>query len=225
MMSSGKSTGKLRRICRGAHANLRCVRWSCGASGGFAEAEAELGGCFAVTGKAKGAEIVEVALAAALDDGEDVVGVPEGATGGDGLHSVEREAGGAGVATRAPERGVDGDGVGATGLADAPVAGEDLVAEEAGVGPEAVLEDAVVGAESTAAFGEDFKVAPAAKGEAVGSASEGVGLDAAAGERAGKEHDMCDDTSNYDREKVARGVQDAAGVGLRLRFASRAIGR
>ena len=41
-----------------------------------AEAGAELGGGFAVTEKAKGAEVVEVALASAFGYGADVVGVP-----------------------------------------------------------------------------------------------------------------------------------------------------
>ena len=59
---------------------------------------AELGGGFAVAEETEGAEVVEVALAAALGHGPDVVGVPEAAAGGDGLHAVEAEAGGAGRA-------------------------------------------------------------------------------------------------------------------------------
>ena len=45
-------------------------------SGRAAEALAELGGGLAVAGNAECAEIIEVALASAFDDGEDVVGVP-----------------------------------------------------------------------------------------------------------------------------------------------------
>ena len=43
---------------------------------GLAEACAELGGGFAVAEETEGAEVVEVALAAAFGYGADVVGVP-----------------------------------------------------------------------------------------------------------------------------------------------------
>jgi hypothetical protein len=43
---------------------------------GLAEAGAELGGGFAMAEEAEGAEVVEVALAAAFGYGADVVGVP-----------------------------------------------------------------------------------------------------------------------------------------------------
>ena len=163
--------------------------WCWSRSGGAAEggeAEAEVGGGFAVARQAEGAEVIEVALAAAFGYGEDVVGVPEGAAAGDGFEAVEGEAGGAGGASAALEGGVDGDGVGVAGGAAAVVAGEDLVAEIAGVGAEAVLVDAVVGAEGTAAFGEDFELAPAAEGQVVGAAGEERGSEAAAGEGAGE---------------------------------------
>jgi hypothetical protein len=55
------------------------------------------------------------------------------------------------------------------GGADALVAGEDLIAEVAGVGAETPLVDAVVGAEGAAAFGEDFEIAPAAERKIVGA--------------------------------------------------------
>ena len=57
--------------------------------------------------------------------------------------------------------------------ADAAVAGEDLVAEVAGVGAETPLVDAVVGAEGAAASGEDFEITPAAEGEVVGAKGQG----------------------------------------------------
>jgi hypothetical protein len=110
----------------------------------------------------EGAEVVEVALAAAFGYGTDVVGVPEGAAGGDGLHSVEVQAGGSGGATGSFEGVVSGDGVDVAAGADAAVAGEDLVAEVAGVGAETPLVDAVVGTEGAAAFGYDLEVAPTA---------------------------------------------------------------
>jgi hypothetical protein len=117
-----------------------------------------------VAEEAEGAEIVEVALAAAFGYGTDVVGVPEGAADGDGAHTVEAETGGSGRASGSLECCVGGDGVDVAAGADAAVASEDLVAEVAGVGAEAPLVDAVVAAEGAAAFGEDFEVAPAAEG-------------------------------------------------------------
>jgi hypothetical protein len=122
-----------------------------------------------VAEEAEGAEVVEVALAAAFGYGADVVGVPEAAACGDGLHAVEIEAGGAGRAAGSFESVVGGDGVDVTDGADAVVASEDLVAEVAGIGAETPLVDAVVGAEGAAAFGEDFKIAPAAEGQVVGA--------------------------------------------------------
>ena len=121
-----------------------------------------MGSGFAVAEKAERAEVVEVTLAAAFGYGADVVGVPEGAAGGDVLHAVEMQAGGTGSAAGSFERVVGGDGVDVTDSADAVVAGKDLVAEIAGVGAETPLVDAVVAAEGAAAFGEDLEFAPAA---------------------------------------------------------------
>ena len=148
---------------------------------GEAQALAELGGGFAVAEEAEGAEVVEVALAAAFGDWTDVVSVPEAATGCDGLHAVEAEAGGAGWASGSLERVVGGDGVDVADGADAAITGEDLVAEIAGVGAETPLVDAVIGAEGAAALGEDFELAPAAEGKAVFSFRECVAFGAAAG--------------------------------------------
>ena len=102
-----------------------------------------------------------------------------------GFEAVEGEAGEAVGAPGALERGVDGDGVGLAEGTDAPVAGEDLVAEVAGVGAETPLVDAVAGAEGAAAFGEDFEVAPTAEGEVVRAEGKGGALGAASGEGAG----------------------------------------
>jgi hypothetical protein len=79
------------------------------------------------------------------------------------------EAGGVGGAAGSFECVVGGDGVDVADGADAVVAGEDLVAEVAGVCAETPLVDAVVAAEGAAAFGEDFEVAPAAEREIVGA--------------------------------------------------------
>ena len=117
--------------------------------------------------EAEGAEVVEVALAAAFGDGADVVGVPETAAGGDGLHAVEAEAGGSGGTASAFEGVVGGDGVNVADGADAAVAHEDLAAEVAGVGAETPLVNAVVAAEGASALGDDLEFAPTAEGESV----------------------------------------------------------
>jgi hypothetical protein len=142
-----------------------------------AETAAEVGGDFAMAGEAEGTEVVEVALSAAFGDGADVVGVPEGVAGGDGLHAPELEGLSAGDTSAALEGGVGGDGVGVAEDADAAVAGEDLVAEIAGVGAETPLVDAEVGAEGAAALGENLHEAPAAERAAVG-AELGLGFEA-----------------------------------------------
>ena len=155
---------------------------------GLAEACAELCGRFAVAEETEGAEVVEIALAAAFGDGADVVGVPEAAARGDGFHAVEAEAGFAGGVAGSFEGVPGGDGVDAADGADAAVAGEDLVAEIAGVGAETPLVDAVVGAEGAAAFGEDFEFAPAAEREVVRAFWQSVACGAASGKSAGREH-------------------------------------
>jgi hypothetical protein len=147
-----------------------------------------LGGGLAVTREAERAEVVEVALSSSFRYGTDVIGIPEGAAGSDGLHSVKGKPGGAGVASSPLERVVDGDGVGLAGGADATVAGKDLVAKVTEVGAETPLVDAIVRAEGATPFGEDLKLAPAAKGEAVEAARERVRLGAASGESAGGMH-------------------------------------
>jgi hypothetical protein len=153
-----------------------------------AEALAELGGGFAVAEEAESAKVVEVALAAAFGYGTDVVGVPEAATGSDGLHAVEAEAGCAGGTSGSLEGVVRGDGVDRADGADAAVAGEDLIAEVAGVGAETPLVDAVVAAKGAAAFGQDFEFAPAAEWQAVGAERESLTRGAPAGEGARDDH-------------------------------------
>ena len=149
------------------------------------QAQTEAGGGLAVTWKAEGAEVVEVALASAFSDREDVVGVPEGAAGVDGSHAVEGEAGFAVWASGSLQGVVDGNCVGLAEGADASVAGEDLVAEVAGVGAEAPLVDAVVGTEGAAALVEDFEVAPAAERKIVRAEQKGGSVETAAGHGAG----------------------------------------
>jgi hypothetical protein len=122
--------------------------------------------------EAEGADVVEVALAASFGDSQDVIGIPQAAAAGDGLHTVEAETGSASRAAGAPEGGVGGDGVDATDGAATAIACEDLVAEVARVCTQPPLVDTVVAAEGAAAFRENLKLAPAAKGQAVGSSGK-----------------------------------------------------
>jgi hypothetical protein len=134
-----------------------------------AKPQTQLRGDFAMAGQAKGAEVVEIALAAAFRYGNDVVGVPKRAARVNGLHTPEGEGLGTGLTAAALELGVDGDGLGGAQRADAAVAGEDLVAEIAGIGTQPPLVHAVVGAEGAAAASEDLQLAPAAERATVSS--------------------------------------------------------
>ena len=108
-------------------------------------------------------------MASAFGYGADVVGVPQASARRDGFHAVEMEASFAGWAAGSLECVVGSDGVDVAGGADAAVAGEDLIAEVAGVGAETPLVNAVVAAEGAATFGDDFEFAPAAERQAVGA--------------------------------------------------------
>lgn len=178
------------RVASGRASCLEERAWdeSGGSSDGLAEAQAELGGCLPMAGEAEGAEVVEIALAPAFRHGQDMVGIPEGTAGGDGLKAVEGEAGAAGCAPGTLERGVDGEGIGLAEMTDAAVAREDQVAEKARIGTETPLEDAEVGAEGAASAGEDFELAPAAEWPSEGAEREGVGLDSSAGQGTRREH-------------------------------------
>ena len=138
--------------------------------------------------KAEGADVVQIALAATLGYGQDVVGVPEAASAGDGLHAVEVETGGTGWASGAPESSVGCNGIDVAGGAAATVADKDLIAEIARVGAETPLVNAVVAAEGAAAFGQNLKLAPAAQRQTVGACRKSVAGRAATGEGTRDEH-------------------------------------
>jgi len=127
---------------------------------------------FAMAEQAERADVIEVALATAFSDGKDVVGIPQAASAGDGLHAVEAEAGYTSRTAGTFEGGVGGDGVDVAGGASAAVAGEDLIAQIAGVGAQAPLMDTVVAAEGAAAVGDDLKIAPAAQRKTVGASGK-----------------------------------------------------
>ena len=141
-----------------------------------------------MTKKTEGPNIIQITLAATLGYRQDVVCVPEAAAAGDRLHAVETETGGSCRASGAFESGVSGNGVDVAYGAAATVAGKDLITEIAGVGAETPLVDAVVAAESTAAFGENLKLAPAAEGQTIWACRKSMAAGAATGKGAGDEH-------------------------------------
>jgi hypothetical protein len=93
---------------------------------GFGAAEAEAEGGHPVATQAEGAQVREVALAAAFDDGHDVVGLPEGAAGVAGEVPVIEQA----LARRAAgalQDALRDERIDAATFADAAIAFEDLV--------------------------------------------------------------------------------------------------
>jgi hypothetical protein len=122
--------------------------------------------------QAKRPDVIEVALAAALHNGNDVVRLPKTATAGDTLHPVEPQAGFACGAAGALQRSIGCQGVDpAYGTASA-IARKDLIAQITGVGAETPLVHAVVAAEGATAPGDDLKLAPPAKWQAIRSAGK-----------------------------------------------------
>ena len=118
---------------------------------GFGAAEAEAQGGHPVAAQAEGAEVREIAFAAALDDGDDVVSLPEGAAGvSDEIPVVEQAL--ARGAAGAFQDALSDERVYTAAFANAAIAFEDLVAEVAGVRAEAPLLHAIIRAESTATF-------------------------------------------------------------------------
>ena len=141
-----------------------------------------------MTEKAERTDVLQIALAAALGYGQDVVRIPQAAAAGDGLHPIEAETGGARWASGSLESSVGGDAVDMADGAAATIASENLVAEIAGIGAETPLVDAVVTAEGATAFGKNLKLAPAAERQTVGPLRKSVARSAATGQSAGDEH-------------------------------------
>jgi len=98
-----------------------------------------------VAAHAEGADVIEVAFAAALGDGDDVIGVPEG--------TAMREGRGAFRTREAAQAAVFRNGIDAAERAYPAIALEDQFTEVAGVGAETPFADAVGGAKGPAAAG------------------------------------------------------------------------
>jgi len=154
------------------------------------QALAEVGCDLPMAEEAECSDIVQVALAASFGYWEDVVGIPQAAAGGDGLHPVEAQTCSSRSAAGAFECGVYGYGVGVAGGADSAIASEDLIAEVAGVGAEAPLVNTVVAAEGATTPGDDLKLAPAAERQAVWSLGQGFASGVASLECSRHEHGL-----------------------------------
>jgi hypothetical protein len=129
-------------------------------------------------------QVVQIALAAAFDNRQNVIGIPQRAAG-ETLKSPSFEQLEAMHAAGSLQFGKGGFGVEAAGFADAPIARENLIAKIAWIGAKFPLMDAEVGAEGEAPRGWDFEVAPAAKRSSVGAFFQGGAIGEPTGHGAG----------------------------------------
>jgi hypothetical protein len=158
------SRGELRRRIRG------------GQRGG-ATALQQVAGKRTMTRDAKSSQVVQVTLAAAFDDGRDVIRVPQRALAGAKI----RDAGAIAVAlASAPVQATQPVGepnrIRSTNGAHSAIAPEHLLAQVARARAHAPFVHAAVAAKS-AATACHFAGAPAAEGAAVGAARQAIGID------------------------------------------------
>lgn len=170
-------------------------KWTTGLVGGFlftrtrsSKPLAKLRGHFPVAQKAQGTKVVEIALAAAFSYGNNVVGVPQTSPGRDGLHAIQAQAGGAGLAASPLQRVVSRNGIDIAKGAAAVVAREDLLAQIAGIGAQPPLMHAVLTAEGAAAPGENLEIAPAAQWKPIWASGQILRIGAAAGKGTRYKH-------------------------------------
>jgi hypothetical protein len=157
---------------------------------GEAEALAEFRGCLAMAQKAERTEVVEVALTTAFSHRPNVVGIPQAAARGDGLHAIEPQAGGTSSATGSLQCVIGGEGIDRADSTDAAIARKNLVAKITGVGAQTPLVNAVVTAESAPTPGDNLEVAPPAEGQVVRADWKILARGAAAGEGTRHEHGL-----------------------------------
>jgi hypothetical protein len=141
-----------------------------------------------MTKQTQGAEIVEIALSATLGHRTDVVGIPQGAAGCDGLQSIEAESGDASRASRTLQSVPGSNRVDIADRAATAIAGKHLIAEVAGISTEPPLVDAVVAAEGPTPFGQNLKIAPATERKSIRPNGERVWPNPATGKSARREH-------------------------------------
>src|SRR5579875_1583591 len=112
-----------------------------------------------MAGQAQGAEVLQVALAAALGYGQNMVGVPEAATDIDGTKAPHGQAFPADSAAAASQLAVGVNGVGAALRTHAGVTQKHLLTQVAWIGPQPPLVDAILRAEGAPSPVEDLQLA------------------------------------------------------------------
>jgi hypothetical protein len=153
---------------------------------GAAQALAQLGSRAAVTPKADSADVGEVAFAAALGNGQDMIGVPK-RTALARLETPFRPAEDAARPAQTLESSPLRYTVESTLGADAAIARKNLFPKVARIAAETPFVHAEVRAKRAAA-GRDFEAAPPAEIATMRSFGKGAGVDPAAWHRAGSAH-------------------------------------
>lgn len=120
-----------------------------------------------MTGQAERAEVVEVALPSSFSDRPDMVRIPQGPPGLNGLEAPDGKRLHSGLAAAAFERSIGGDGIGAAVRADTAIASKDLIAQIAGVRTQPPLMHAVLRTEGAATARENLHLTPAAEWQTV----------------------------------------------------------
>jgi hypothetical protein len=153
-----------------------------------AKPQTELSCNLAMAKQTQRPEIVEIALSPTLGDRTDVVSIPQGASGCDGLQSIEVQSGDAGRAS-CTFQGIPGSNrIDIADRTSPSITGEHLVAEIARICPKPPLVDAVVATEGPAPFGHNLKIAPATERKSVRPNGERVGGSPATGKSARRKH-------------------------------------
>lgn len=132
-------------------------------SGGINKTPAQLFAAQTVTFEAQSAHIRKVAFSAAIDDRDDVIGIPEGLSA---LHFPLAARFGSGRASQSLHPAQLGDAVEAAHRADTLISLEYAVAEVTRIAAKLPFFDAPIGAEREPA-GRDFEIAPATEAAAV----------------------------------------------------------
>lgn len=132
--------------------------------------------------QAERADVSQIALAAALDDRDDVIRVPQ-TPSRESLQSPVRQQFEPVCSARALQVEVRSPGVARANGANAAIAPEHLFAQIARIGSQLPFMDAPVGAERGPAR-RDFQIAPAAERAAVRSRRQRLPIDEAAGHGA-----------------------------------------
>ena len=141
-----------------------------------------------MTQKTERTNVIQIALTTTLRYRQDVIGIPEAAPAGDGLHPVQAKTCGTSRPTRTFESSIRSNGIDLAHRTSPTIARKDLIAKIPRVSAETPLVDAVVAAKRSAAFGKNLKIAPAAQRQPIRAFWQRVATGTATGESAWNEH-------------------------------------